>query len=202
MDRLHYLNLFKELSLPLLDITYTNGKLILTDKRLDVAVEIGNLLFRLNDQLHYDNEEFEIVKLLTGSKKQKKVIHLFNFMISYLIYRMTNQKTETGEMLIDGINHQLDKHIRQRFNDIAEYMSSAENPNDIIWNQSLFDDIRSKIKDDIVRARYKPTGTKGFGKCGRCNSEELYVNEKQTRGLDEPQTVLFLCLSCGHNWKR
>ena len=194
MDKQHYRDLLKELTLPLFDLTYENEKPILSDKRLDVAVEIGNLLFRLNDKLVYENEEFEILKLLSGSKKQKKVIDLFNFMINFLIYRL--------ETIIVNVNEQLDELLRERFEDVTLYMTSAESVEDLIWHQALFDDVRKQLQDEIARSRYKPTGTKGFGNCGKCNSEELYVNEKQMRSCDEPMTVNYLCLSCGHKWRR
>ena len=191
MDKQHYRDLLKELTLPLFDLTDENDKFILNDKRMDIAVEIGNLLFRLSDKLTYQNEEFEIVNLLTGSKKQKKTLNLFNFMINFLIYRL--------EDVIVNINDQLDILLRERFADVTDYIVNTE---DIIWDQSLFDDVRKQLQDDVARARYKPSGTKGFGKCGRCNSEELYVNEKQTRSCDEPMTVNYLCIPCGHTWRR
>ena len=193
MDKQHYRNLLRDLTLPVLELTDDNDKLILNDKRIDVAIEMGNLLFRLSDQLVYQNEEFEIVKLLTGSKKQKKVVDLFNFMISFLIYRLSS-------VIID-INDQLDIMIKERFDDIMEYMT-GKTPDELIWQQSLFDDVRKQLQDDVARARYKPAGTKGFGNCGKCNSEELWVNERQTRSSDEPMTVNYACLSCGHKWRR
>ena len=196
MDKDHYRNLLKDLVLPLLSLTYENEKLVLNDKRMDVAIEIGNLLFRLNASqgTMYTTEEVEIIKVLTGDKKQKKVIELFNFMISYLVYQL-------GKVVKD-ISDQLDTMLVERFEDITTYMTGAKSPEDIVWQQSLFDDVRKQLKDDVARARYKPSGTKGFGKCGRCNSEELYVNEKQTRSCDEPMTVNYLCLACGHTWRR
>ena len=55
MDKQHYRDLLKELTLPLFDLTDENDKFILNDKRMDIAVEIGNLLFRLSDKLTYQN---------------------------------------------------------------------------------------------------------------------------------------------------
>lgn len=196
MDKDHYRNLLKDLVLPLLSITYENEKLVLNDKRMDVAIEIGNLLFRLNagQETMYTTEEIEIIKVLTGDKKQKKVIELFNFMINYLVYQLGK--------VVNDISDQLDTMLVERFEDMTQYILSAKTPEDIVWQQSLFDDVRKQLKDDVARARYKPSGTKGFGKCGRCNSEELYVNEKQTRSCDEPMTVNYLCINCNHKWTR
>ena len=112
-------------------------------------------------------------------------------MINFLIYRL--------EDVIVNINDQLDILLRERFADVTDYIVNTE---DIIWDQSLFFDVRKQLQDDVARARYKPSGTKGFGKCGRCNSEELYVNESQTRSCDEPMTVNYLCIPCGHKWRR
>ena len=196
MDKDHYRNLLKDLVLPLLSITYENEKLILNDKRMDVAIEIGNLLFRLNagQETMYTTEEVEIIKVLTGDKKQKKVVELFNFMISYLVYQLGK--------VVNDISDQLDTMLIERFEDMTQYMTGAKTPEDIVWQQSLFDEVRKQLKDDVARARYKPSGTKGFGKCGRCNSEELYVNETQTRSCDEPMTVNYLCINCNHKWTR
>lgn len=196
MDKKHYLNLLKDLTVPLFNITYENEKPILTDKRLDVAVEIGNLLFRLseNQEITYQVEEIEMTNILIVGKKQKKIADLFNFMIHCLVHRL-------NKIIID-VNDELDILIKERFDNIISYIREAKTAEDIIWQQSLFDDVRKQLKDDVARARYKPSGAKGFGKCGRCNSEELYVNEKQTRSCDEPMTVNYLCLDCGHKWRR
>ncbi len=196
MDKQHYLILLKDLTVPLFNLTYENEKSILTDKRFDVAIEIGNLLFRLNEnqEITYESEDVELSTILIMGKKQKKITSLFNLMIHLLVHRLSK--------IIIGVNDQLDILIRERFSDIEAYLRRSNTPEDIIWKQSLFDDVKKQLGDEVVRARYKPSGTKGFGKCGRCHSEELYVNEKQTRSLDEPMTVNYLCLDCGHQWRR
>jgi DNA-directed RNA polymerase subunit M/transcription elongation factor TFIIS len=39
-------------------------------------------------------------------------------------------------------------------------------------------------------------------KCKKCNSDNVYVEEKQLRSADEAASMLFLCLDCGNRWRR
>ena len=38
--------------------------------------------------------------------------------------------------------------------------------------------------------------------CYKCKEKNVYVTCKQTRGADEPETIFYLCLSCGNKWKQ
>lgn len=37
--------------------------------------------------------------------------------------------------------------------------------------------------------------------CSKCNHDQAYFTEVQTRSADEPATLFFTCVSCGHKWK-
>jgi len=38
--------------------------------------------------------------------------------------------------------------------------------------------------------------------CYKCKEKNVYVTCKQTRSADEPETIFYLCLTCGNKWKQ
>ncbi|AIF69075.1 hypothetical protein PAP_03275 [Palaeococcus pacificus DY20341] len=38
-------------------------------------------------------------------------------------------------------------------------------------------------------------------KCPKCDNEEAYWWELQTRAGDEPSTIFYKCTKCGHTWR-
>ena len=43
--------------------------------------------------------------------------------------------------------------------------------------------------------------TKGDHICPKCEKSEVYVELRQTRSSDEPETRICTCSSCGHRWR-
>jgi DNA-directed RNA polymerase subunit M/transcription elongation factor TFIIS len=39
-------------------------------------------------------------------------------------------------------------------------------------------------------------------KCPECKSENIHVDQKQTRAADEGATNFYICLDCKHKWRR
>lgn len=42
---------------------------------------------------------------------------------------------------------------------------------------------------------------KGYTRCPRCGSEEVYAWQIQTRAADEPPTTFYKCPKCEHSWR-
>ncbi len=42
---------------------------------------------------------------------------------------------------------------------------------------------------------------KGQVRCPRCDSDEVYAWQMQTRAADEPPTTFYKCAKCGHTWR-
>lgn len=40
-----------------------------------------------------------------------------------------------------------------------------------------------------------------IAKCSKCKEKNVYVQSVQTRGLDEPATIFYTCLSCSNKWR-
>ena len=38
--------------------------------------------------------------------------------------------------------------------------------------------------------------------CFKCKTVNTYVRSQQTRSADEPETIFYLCLTCGNHWKK
>jgi len=38
--------------------------------------------------------------------------------------------------------------------------------------------------------------------CPKCHHEKAYTWSKQMRGSDEPETIFFKCVKCGHSWRK
>ena len=38
--------------------------------------------------------------------------------------------------------------------------------------------------------------------CFKCNTVNVFVKGQQTRSADEPETIFYLCLTCGNQWKK
>lgn len=39
-------------------------------------------------------------------------------------------------------------------------------------------------------------------KCGKCGKKETTYYTRQTRGMDEPETVFITCVKCGNKWRQ
>ena len=55
--------------------------------------------------------------------------------------------------------------------------------------------------DLLLKAKTKPLVNKVGVKCPKCKEENVNCITKQTRGGDEGATELYVCLSCGYQWK-
>jgi DNA-directed RNA polymerase subunit M/transcription elongation factor TFIIS len=64
-------------------------------------------------------------------------------------------------------------------------------------------DLRARIsvkdfKSEFIATRVKNTANV---KCKKCNSDNVFVEEKQLRSSDEAATKLYECLNCGNRWR-
>jgi len=200
----------------LFELTFDNGKEIIRDNRSDVANEIINMLFKevldlqenanqvnifdITFDSQYINKQPNINEITVKSnKKQKDIVKLFEYIINIVVGKLNNISVD-GKSILKSSKKRLEKAINIRFNMVSDFLQSSSNYDDIIWNQALFDNIRSNINEDIKRALYKPSGVKGQGNCSRCKSDNLYVVTKQTSSGDESTSVFYTCMDCSFRW--
>lgn len=221
----HKENLIKLLSERVNDlfkVTFPNDKEIIQDKRSDVVMEILNMLFRdvsninnneevltifditFDEKFYYKPSKSSNVKKLNinATKKQVHTVKLFESMIYMIVDRLNDIVDEDNISMLNSKNIRLnlEQNMDNRFNSVVKYLELATSYDDIVWNQPLFDTIKIEIADEIKRSLYKPSGTKGIGKCRQCGSEELQILTKQTRSCDEGQASEYNCLECKFKW--
>ena len=56
-----------------------------------------------------------------------------------------------------------------------------------VWMQDM-------LKENAAKAE-RPTVEQD---CEKCDNKNMYFNARQTRGVDEGQTVYYECTKCGH----
>ena len=188
MNRQSAANLIMTLSVDLFDLAYDDGTYVLRDKRLDIVTELINLLFK--DVLTNDESENSSidVKSIKVSKKQNEALQYWMYVISQVV-------------LSGRFNTFTQLDIESWFASILTFLEAQNSDDDVVFNQSIFNKPRLEIRDEIVRARYRPSGIKGIGVCIKCKSEELHRMDKQVRGLDEPMSIFYSCINCGASWR-
>ena len=58
-----------------------------------------------------------------------------------------------------------------------------------------------KEKETVVLDEQKDMLPKTRIKCPKCDNNEAYWILRQTRASDEPETRIYTCTKCGHNWR-
>lgn len=197
----------------LFKLTFKRDKLIILDKRIDVAVEILNMLY--NDINNIEDEITSIYgivveekyqykpskpskknKLINYTKKQENSAKLFEYMIYTVSDKLFDIVNEDNVSIINIVEDNMFKHIAN----VIDFIENTSSYDEIIWDQALFNNIKIQIADDIQRSLYKPEGMKGIGICRQCQSENLQVFTKQTRSGDEGQSNEYNCLDCSFKW--
>ena len=86
-------------------------------------------------------------------------------------------------------------------------------------NNNIFKELCNKKDIDLFPEKWKESKEKmhyedkiiygssvksnsSTAKCFKCKEKNVYVKNKQTRSLDEPETIFFLCLTCGNKWRK
>lgn len=84
---------------------------------------------------------------------------------------------------------------------VISFLSTAENPDYILWNQPSMDEYYANFEKEVSVYQMEEKGIVEAGKCRFCPSEELVMIRKQTRSGDEPITTFFKCVKCQKGWK-
>jgi DNA-directed RNA polymerase subunit M/transcription elongation factor TFIIS len=210
----HFTTLLTDQLDQLLTVTDEDDKLILSDKHINNVIELIQLLNnQVTDTSIFDiplpsNCSVSTIKsekskkskssILSVTKKQTVVGKVLEIAIVNLVNLMFNIVTDKAEVVLKNnkIRSNVEDNLKSWFTKMEELLQEE----DFMWQLPLFDPIKENIKEDIKRARYKPKGTKGFGICKRCGSEELVADTKQTRSCDEGQTVKLHCVHCQNVW--
>ena len=66
------------------------------------------------------------------------------------------------------------------------------------WETSL---IKKAEEEKFLYETHLVSNSK-TAKCFKCKTINTFVQGKQTRSADEPETMFYLCLTCGNNWKK
>lgn len=92
---------------------------------------------------------------------------------------------------------------------VSEYFNPDFDPTaflnlgEIGWNPTVSEPIRREIekgekKRDIGTFVVPSNDTR----CRQCNSNKITVQTKQTLASDEDSVALFVCVKCGHEWRK
>jgi len=81
------------------------------------------------------------------------------------------------------------------------FLSGAKTPADVFWNQPILVPVRALAMEEMELRTAEEEVVKGAEKCGRCGSDRVHSEAKQTRSLDEPTTIFYRCSACGKRWK-
>lgn len=166
-----------------------DGKRILLNSNIDLVIELIGGFYNLFTP--YGTQTKHKIKVsLSASKKQDKVLEFLEISVPMLISDILNAS---------GIDEKEKRNIL--LEKIKEYINQIDTQLGSIWDLPLFDEPKKLIKDEVARARYKPSGIKGVYTCGKCGSKDVFAQEKQTRGCDEPMTTFFECVMCDHKWR-
>lgn len=192
-------------------------KFILRDKTLDLTLEIINMLFKDLNQIGlnyyittivgvylpdntyiYQQQPINQIIKLNKNDKQKKTALLLetttNKMISFINNIKDQNNQELSPMIIDSII----ENYKILFKTINQLLLEP----DFIWNQSIFDEAKKRIQEEIINARFEKKGVIDLENCSRCGSKEVLFTEKQIRRADEGSTIFFQCTACSHKWRR
>lgn len=77
-----------------------------------------------------------------------------------------------------------------------------------LFHKSEIHQLNQKAKDHSMQARqgdfYKQNLKLGISEfvCGKCKSQKIFTEQKQTRSADEPMTTFLTCQECNHKWKQ
>lgn len=62
--------------------------------------------------------------------------------------------------------------------------------------------LKRKEKDDVLGGDEEwKNVAQTEATCPECNNHKAYYQELQTRSADEPATLFFKCVKCGHQWR-
>lgn len=81
------------------------------------------------------------------------------------------------------------------------FLNNVNSPDNIYWDQPIFESIKKKIENEMNNDRTKVRGSVGVEKCKFCPSKEIVYKFAQTSGSDEATTIFYTCVSCDRNWK-
>lgn len=210
MNQQDFINLFINNMTYLFTLKFPNDKTIINDKHVDAAVELIPQLYHFDLPLLKSKQRiikpnnYDINKpIIKSTHKQEKIAQLFETIIyKFLDELYSIYSVDDDDYVLNDINiiEELKTNSNESYENVINKLKVAKDYDDLLWNQDLFDDVKTEIAEEIERARFKPSGTKGLGKCGRCGSEELYITSKQTRACDEGSVNKYTCLACDNQW--
>jgi DNA-directed RNA polymerase subunit M/transcription elongation factor TFIIS len=212
--------IFTESFNTLLSLTNKKNKPLLNDKYMSINIEIINLLFKDLNQIYnkryitsilsipleenkyiYNiNKIDQITKDITLNEniKQTKTVLLFKKKINDMISFLNSITDENDNPLPKKIFKLIKSNYIILIDDCVNLL--INNYDTFIWDQPYWKYAKLSVTEEIIHARFKPSGIKGLAKCGNCGSEEVIFSEKQLRRGDEGSTIKFQCLHCEHKW--
>lgn len=167
---------------------------------------------KMSQDLHQELVEMrqKVVKYLVKKVKNKKLAKDFE----EAVFENTMKKTSINE--IKTFKYEIFKHrynyrlevIVLNIKDLEERINNSEiTVNDIFnkpptevlpknWEESLR---RKKEEEKFLYETHLVSNCKTT--CFKCREQNVYSTHKQTRSADEPETIFYLCLTCGNKWK-
>ena len=114
-------------------------------------------------------------------------------------YQIFKQRYNYGlEFFILNLKHFKEK-LKKKEITVTDIFN--KNPIDIFpekWETSL---IKKKEEEKFFYETHLVSNSKTTT-CFKCKTINTFVQGKQTRSSDEPETMFYLCLTCGNTWKK
>ena len=145
------------------------------------------------------NKLNNIVKNKKLSKKVEESIYCYHGNNSHIylakivsLYSNLNPKSKIG-------NKNFLKRLKKKEIDVKNIANMT--PQEIFpehWQEVIE---RRQLHQDFLYKKM-PESFSTFYTCGRCKKKKVSYYQMQTRSADEPMTVFYRCVECGHKWRK
>ena len=151
-----------------------------------------------------------VVDYLTKKVKNKKLASKFE----KAVFEDTMKSTSLNE--IKTFKYEIFKHrynyrlevIVLNIKELEEKITNKEflpndifnkNPSEIFHDKWEESNRRKKEEEKFLYETHLVSNCNTT--CFKCREQNVYSTHKQTRSADEPETIFYLCLTCGNKWK-
>lgn len=164
--------------------SYGRDKVTVSDH--NVGVIVRELERGCYSVAHRKCEEHLIDPQITLSESTDYFTHVY----SGCVYKVCELLRDQNHELVRAI---LGRRVQSRNVAGMDMIAIAEYCPSILHEEREDFAVRLAQKTEIT--------TTGLYECSKCHMRRATVQERQTRGSDEPPTLFITCVECHHNWQ-